>query len=147
MIIPRKEERTGSGWLAVERPDPAAEPDHDLDRDPGLLQVDLDMDKLAAENKVDVLVRLYPKGPKGPRGPPGFPGPFGDMGMPGPVGLMGVKGRDGEMGPRGQQGPAGVPGQLILLGGGLRPEEGGCGCSEFGSVERKLDDKIRAEAW
>jgi len=72
--------------------------------------VDLDMDKLAGESKVDILVRLYPKGPKGPKGPLGFPGSIGDPGMPGPVGVMGPKGRDGDIGPKGPQGPAGPAG-------------------------------------
>lgn len=67
------------------------------------------------EQKVDILVKLSPKGPKGPRGPNGFPGPLGDQGMPGPIGLQGPKGRDGDIGPNGLQGPAGPAGQSLTL--------------------------------
>eukprot|EP00286_Rhodomonas_abbreviata_P011003 CAMPEP_0181322962 /NCGR_PEP_ID=MMETSP1101-20121128/19517_1 /TAXON_ID=46948 /ORGANISM="Rhodomonas abbreviata, Strain Caron Lab Isolate" /LENGTH=687 /DNA_ID=CAMNT_0023430929 /DNA_START=127 /DNA_END=2190 /DNA_ORIENTATION=+ len=73
-------------------------------------QVETDMDQLAAESKVNILVKLSPKGPKGARGPPGYFGPIGDAGPPGPVGVMGAKGRDGDTGPKGNQGPAGPAG-------------------------------------
>jgi len=82
-----------------------------LKTEQGLEQmVEADEAKLAVEQKVDILVKLSPKGPKGPRGPNGFPGPLGDQGMPGPIGLQGPKGRDGDIGPNGLQGPAGPAG-------------------------------------